>query len=116
MKEVFNVLGSIVSDFEDIILQANISSTGSLNGVLAGSHYYHCWAVHSNIAEALERLLFKHYLPIHEKSVVMKQLVGKTSVCSEEIKKLLEIPGAIKLLEDYEHFKNCVRHGITPQY
>ena len=56
MKEVFNVLGSIVSSssFEDIIFQANTCSTGRLNGALAASHYNGCWAVHSNIAEVLE--------------------------------------------------------------
>ena len=86
MKEVFNVLGSIVSGsgFEDIIFQADICSTGSLNGVLAGSHYNRCWAVHSNFTEALERLLFKRFLSIYDKSDVMKQLVGRTSVCNEE--------------------------------
>ena len=121
MKEVFNVLGSIVcgSGFEDIIFQADICSTGSLNGVLTGSHYNRCWAVHSNFAEALERLLFKRFLSIYDKSDVMKQLVGRTSVCSKELMKLLENTDMIKLLEDYGYFKNCVRnghHGMTPQF
>lgn len=67
MKEMFTILGTIVcgSDFEDVVYQANICSTGSLNGVLAGSHYNRCWTVHSNFAEALERLLFKRFLSIH---------------------------------------------------
>ena len=120
MKNEFNVLGSSVcsSGFEDITFQANICSTGSLNRVLACSHQS-CWAVHSNIAEALERLSFKRYLSIHDKSDVMKQLVRKTFVCSEAIKKLLEIPGLIILLEGYGYFKNCVRyghHGMTSQF
>ena len=74
MKEVFNILGIIVSSssFEDIIFLANTCPTGSLNGALAASHYNRCWAVHSNFAEALERLLFKRFLSIHDKSDVMK--------------------------------------------
>ena len=121
MKEVFNVLGSIVSGsgFEDIIFQADICSTRSLNGVLAGFHYNCCWAVHSNFAEALERLLFKRFLSIYDKSDVMKQLVGMTSVCSEELLKLLENTDMIKLLEDNGYFTNCVRnghHGMTPHF
>ena len=113
MKEVFNVLGSIVSGsgFEDIIFQANTYSTGSLNGVLAGSHYNRCWAVHSNFEEALERLLFKRFLSVYDKSDIIKQLVGRTSVCSEELTKLLDNTDVIKLLEDYGYFKNCVRNG-----
>ena len=35
---------------------------GSLNGVLAGSHYNRCWTVHAHLSEALERLLFQWFL------------------------------------------------------
>jgi hypothetical protein len=41
MKENFGVIGKIVkgSGFEDVIFQAGVCSTRSLNGVLMGSHY-----------------------------------------------------------------------------
>ena len=49
MKEVFTIPGTLVkgSGFADIIFQAEVCSTGSLNGVLSGSHYNRCWTVHS---------------------------------------------------------------------
>ena len=64
IKEAFAVLGKIItgSGFEDIIYQSGICSVGSLNGVLAGSHYNRCWTVHTHLSEALERLLFQRFL------------------------------------------------------
>ena len=50
------------SSFEDIIFQAELCSAGSLNGVVAGSHYSRCWTVHNNLTEALERLLLERFL------------------------------------------------------
>ena len=35
---------------------------GSLNGILAGSHYNRAWTVHSAFTEALERPLFERFL------------------------------------------------------
>ena len=64
MKEFFGIVGTLVkaSGFENIIFQAGFCSTGSLNGVLAGSHYNRCWNVHTTMAEALERLLLELFL------------------------------------------------------
>ena len=63
MKEAFAVLEMLIegSGFEDIAFQSGISTTGSLNGVIAGTHYNRCWKIHQHFAEALERLLFKRF-------------------------------------------------------
>ena len=63
MKEAFTVLGMLIkgSGFEDIAFQSGISTTGSLNGAIAGTHYNRCWKIHQHFAEALERLLFKGF-------------------------------------------------------
>ena len=64
IKEVFAILGKLISGsgFEDVIFQAGLCSAGSLNGVVAGSHYNRCWFVHGHLAETLERLLFERFL------------------------------------------------------
>ena len=63
MKEAFAVLGMLIegSGFEDITFQSGISTTGSLNGVITGTHYNRCWKIHQHFAEALERLLSKRF-------------------------------------------------------
>ena len=64
MKEVFTMLGTLVkgSGFDDVIFQAGGCSTGSLDGVLSGSHCNRCWTVHSVIREAVERLSIENFL------------------------------------------------------
>ena len=44
MKENFGVIGKLIagSGFEDVIFQSNVCASGSLEGVLAGSHYNRC--------------------------------------------------------------------------
>lgn len=62
-KERFKVIGSLVSStgFEDIIHQSSVCTSGSLLGVLLGSHYNRAWIVHGAFAEALERLLMYRF-------------------------------------------------------
>ena len=64
IKEAFAALPKLItgSGFEEIIYQSGICSVGSLNGVLAGSHYNRCWIVYAHLSEALERLLFQRFL------------------------------------------------------
>ena len=46
------------SGVEDVLFQANVCSSGSVNGFLSGSHYNRALTVNSALSEALERLLF----------------------------------------------------------
>ena len=64
IKENFGVIGKIIkgSGFEDVVFQASVCSSGSLNGVLSGTHYNRAWTVHATFSEALERLLFERFL------------------------------------------------------
>ena len=34
--------------FRDVVFQSGICSSGSLNGILVGSHYNWAWAIHSS--------------------------------------------------------------------
>ena len=49
------------SGFKDIIYQARIVTSGSLEGVLNGSHYSWACEAHEVVSEAMERLLFKRF-------------------------------------------------------
>ena len=67
----FQVLETLVRDsgFADVIFSSNICSSGSLQGVLAGSHYNRTWFVHEIFAEALEQLLLTRFL-VEEKPYI----------------------------------------------
>ena len=58
------VIGKLVqcSGFEDVVFQAGLCTSGSLNGVLSGSHYNRGWTIHNAFSEALERKLLQRYL------------------------------------------------------
>ena len=58
MMEFFSIIGKIIqgSGFENIVYQAGLCTSGSINGVLTGKHYNRCWVVHESFAEGLERL------------------------------------------------------------
>ena len=51
IKENFGVIGKLIagSGFEDVVFQSGVCSTGSLNGVLPGSHYNRAWIVHARL-------------------------------------------------------------------
>ena len=65
-KEGFILMGKLIggSGFEDVIFQADICSSGSMNGAISGPHYNRSWAVDGLFSEALERLLFERFLTI----------------------------------------------------
>ena len=119
MKEIFVILGQLVSGsgFEDIILQAGLCSAGSLNGVVAGSHYNRCWTVHNNLTEALERLLFERFLSTVDN---LRDLVDKISdrldlnyqSFEEHFQDALEDEGIGELLKAYSWFQEDVRNGV----
>jgi len=44
------------------VYQSGVCSSGSLHGVLSGSHYNRAWSVHSSVFEAMERLFLTRFL------------------------------------------------------
>ena len=122
IKEAFAVLGKLItgSGFDDIIYQSGICSVGSLNGVLAGSHYNRCWIVHARLSEAQERVLFQRFLTSVDAipDALSENLQSHTA--DEEILNTLmndEEIGAF--LAKFEEYKDEVRkgnHGKTSQF
>ena len=89
-------------------------SSGSLDGVLLGSHYNRCWTVHSAFAEALERLLLERFLTECDVSI------------PETFAQIAQEPDSptiddvcVAFIKTYEEFKQSVRDGKlgkTPQF
>ena len=115
MKECFGVVGSLISGsgFEDIIHQSGLCSSGSLNGVTSASHYDRCWNVHSQLAEALERLLLERFLQEtdHIPEIIASTLDSRKG--REDILKELEDNSHV---EDFftacSTFKQQIRDGL----
>ena len=104
------------SGFEDIVFQSELCSSGSLNGVLAGSHYNRAWSIHNVVSEALERLLMlrfagdtRYELPVN---------LAKASADPDLYKTSDKIQFPV-FFNTYESFRQSVREGkigTTPQF
>ena len=110
MKENFKVIGLLLSHsgFEDSVFQAGICTSGSLVGVLAGSHYNRAWTVHSVFAEALERLLMKRFL-YESKIEVPSELLDFASDPSSFTLEM--IPSSSAFTDAFTNFKDKTRQG-----
>ena len=95
------------SGFEDVIFESNICSSGSLQGVLAGSHYNRAWFVHGMYAEALERLLLTRFL-VQEKPHIPAILRQATTFNNME-ENLMNSMNVF--FARYESFRQDVRDG-----
>ena len=113
MKEIFTIIGNLVSGsgFEDIVFQAGVCSSGSLNGVLSGSHYNRGWTIHSVLSEALERLSFSMFLE-QETNVpsIIDTLMNDRDISEEELD-IVNNAEVQLLLNRYQQFKEEIRNN-----
>ena len=74
---IFGTLGKLLrgSGFSEIVIEANICASGSLEKVLSGKHYNRALRVHKIVMEALERLLLRMFEEREDKSLDVS--VGK---------------------------------------
>ena len=116
---LFGALGKHMkgSGFEDIVIEAGVHASGSLQKVMSGKHYNRALRVHKMVLEALKRLLFEAFQ-------AQDQFGGKMDDETENlIKKLLEKPDCEQFqslirsqefkgfFDKYSEFKNGVRNG-----
>lgn len=114
MKENFAVMGKMIagSGFEDIIFQANICSSGCLNGVLNGSHYNRCWAIHELFYEALERLLLDAYIKQTD-TVLPDEIHTIMNVKDlDTLLTMLDQDVVQQFVAGYENYKSDMRNGV----
>ena len=59
-----SVIGSYLkgSDFEEIILQTQLCTSGCIKGIMNRKHYNCCWLIHEAFAQAIEQLFADEYL------------------------------------------------------
>ena len=116
---LYQVIGSLVngSGFQDLVYQSKVCTSGSLERVLAESHYNRCWYTHSTISEALERLFLKRLITECHPNVSSCLQSLSTEPKSELINKSL-IGDLGFFLKEYKSFRERFRKGDmgkTPQ-
>ena len=110
IKENFKVIGKLIrsSGFEDIIYQSGECTSGSLEGVLGGSHYNRAWRVHQPMLEALDRLLYERFI-LEEKADISSEMKELSIEIDDFSSRKFDIFALHA--NEYDNFKNMVRKG-----
>ena len=95
------------SGFEDIVYQAGICTSGSLCGVMSGSHYNRAFRVHETICEVLERLLLRRF--VNEVQPVIDERLNDLASSDPATVTTNKIEIFRGLLDEFESFKQRVR-------
>ncbi len=93
----------------DIIFQSGVCTSGSLQGVLAGSHCNCGWTVHNAFSEALERLLLQRFM--YKKSAMIPDSFYELIDLDTEKIQSLENDASIAFTVEYERYRSSVRKG-----
>ena len=116
------------SGFSDILLEANLTSSGSITGVLSGKNYSRAVRCHKVLFESLNRLVIRKFLEeeglkseFEGLSVEAQEHIQRLSdnPCSDDLEHLLKNNEVIKRLKDHQEFCEGIRkgeHGKTPQF
>ncbi|GFS24129.1 hypothetical protein ElyMa_001656100 [Elysia marginata] len=110
------------SGFDDIVVEAGICASCSIEAILKGKHYNRPIRVHCVMLEALERLLFFSF----EQNKRMTKLIKEARDASEEMNSdplkhdtIIDSDALSQLYAQYCHYKEEIRRGTcgrTPQF
>ena len=103
----------------EILLEANMITSGSVKGVISGKNYYRAMNCHLTLAEAMRRLLFQTFLTEHKDHSVFDVLLTIKARNQETVKNALTNKSVTEFLDAYEQFENEICSGIrgkTAQY
>ena len=103
------------SGFEEIVVEAGICASGSINKVMSGKHYNRALRVHRLTLEALERLLLRAF-ETSEGQIIGDETRGLLQRLSlipskENLSETLANNSCTRLLMLYNSFKEKVRKG-----
>ena len=109
------------SGFEEILIEAGVCASGSINQVINGSHYNRAMRVHQHMADAIERLLLDRFFT--DTPFDLSQLPELVSLAEEpSFNRMVEVMNSTscsEFMENYSSFQNDVRggrHGKTAQF
>lgn len=111
------VLGKMMTGtgFEDIVIEAGICASGSLDQVMRGKHYNRAMRVHKLMYETLERLLLQSFFATTEGSGIFNSnLQEKLEVFIQSpsgLDEILDSDSFNQLYSKFSAFKDAIRQG-----
>ena len=100
------------SGYEEIILEAQLATTGCLKSVLSGKAYAKALFCLKTVCEALERLLFEVFLEDMDIQVTPAVLLNLITSCNKQNLHLaLQDASSLVIIEKYLEYQENVRQG-----
>jgi hypothetical protein len=115
MCSYMGALGKMMSGsgFEEVIIEAGMCASGSINQVIRGSHYNRAMRIHQHVPEALERLLLEKFTSQYSFNIrqvdELKSLAAHP--CYENCADVMENEDYISFTDQFQNFKQQVRNG-----
>ena len=115
LKFLSQVIGLLVagSCFEDVVFQTGLCISGSLKGVLVGSHYNRALTVHNAYLEALERLQLSRFL--YEKKSKIPETFKRIAADPNPVLVEISDDDVSSFIKKYERYRSNVRAGNAGQ-
>jgi len=107
------------SGFEELVLDAGICASGSLDQMISGKHYNRALRVHQNMADALGRLMAKVFLEGMDVDASTLQKIeilanSPSAACADDV---ACDDSSVKLFTDFNAFISSIRGGaMTAQF
>lgn len=103
------------SGFEDIVVEAGLCASGSIEQVMSGKHYNRSVRVHQRMLDALERMLLTSFNNSVESGQERDNLSAAVNLAfqptAENLQNAEDSETCKTYLMEYDKFKAAVRHG-----
>lgn len=111
LKENFKIMGLLLqsSGFEEIVYEGRLCTSGSMCGVMNGTHYNRAWKIHEVMSEALERIVLKRFLHEVDPSI-SDDLIDLASEESDGVDRY-SIRSGESLKKEFDDYQKKVRRG-----
>ena len=103
------------SGFAEIVIEAGICASGSLENVMSGKHYNRALRVHRYVLEGLQRLLMQRFDEVHQQSEAdYDEAILHILACNpshENLELVLASEKCCEYFDKYLEFLNSIRNG-----
>ena len=120
---LFKALGKLVEDSggANMLTEADVLATGSLNGFLTGKHFNRCKRLHPILALAFEILHFLAFLECYEFRDQMTTVLSnlQPNSTAEDVERIMSsdtFAAGVAAYEDYTRKTRSGEHGASAQF
>ncbi|KAG1693158.1 Complement component receptor 1-like protein [Nymphon striatum] len=119
---LFRAIGKLIkeSGMVEMLVEANVLASGSLNGFLECKNFNRCKRLHPMLALALKTLHFHQFCTTYDGMNTVTALIKDSKIDSKEARdQLCTVPSFIMLFDEYSRYTEATldgKHGSTAKF